>query len=102
MVKYILSEKSVFIGGKEELPDDWKSTAAMIKKTDGKIFGVSSGEREDDIETRWCNSEVQEVIQRKKLTKKKWDSERTEESRQEYKEMQFEQRSRYQGQNKGV
>ena len=31
---------------------------------------------------------MQEYVQRKRLAKKKWDTERTEESRQEYREMQ--------------
>ena len=31
---------------------------------------------------------MQEYVQRKRLTKKKWDTERTEEIRQEYREMQ--------------
>ena len=41
-----------------------------------------------DKETWWWNEEVQERIQRKRLAKKKWDTERTEESRQEYREIQ--------------
>ncbi|KAK3509305.1 hypothetical protein QTP70_028566 [Hemibagrus guttatus] len=36
---------------------------------------------------RW-NEEVQDSIQRKRLAKKKWDMDRTEENRQEYKELQ--------------
>lgn len=47
---------------------------------------MSSG-RKVDKETWWWNEEVQECIQRKRLAKKKWDTERTEESRQEYREM---------------
>ncbi|KAK3520398.1 hypothetical protein QTP70_024152, partial [Hemibagrus guttatus] len=39
-------------------------------------------------ETWWWNEEVQDSIQRKRLAKKKWDMDRTEESRQEYKELQ--------------
>ena len=35
------------------------------------------------------NDEVQEQVQRKRLDKKKWDTERTEESRQECREMQW-------------
>ncbi|TRY54572.1 hypothetical protein DNTS_001573 [Danionella cerebrum] len=41
-----------------------------------------------DKETWWWNEEVQDIIQRKRLAKKKWDIERTEESRQDYKESQ--------------
>ena len=40
-----------------------------------------------DREIWWWNEEVQECIQGKRLAKKKWDTERTEESRQEYREM---------------
>ncbi|KAK3567280.1 hypothetical protein QTP86_016086, partial [Hemibagrus guttatus] len=39
-------------------------------------------------ETWWWNEEVQDSIQRKRLAKKKWDMDRTEENRQEYKELQ--------------
>ncbi|KAK2921796.1 hypothetical protein Q8A73_001281 [Channa argus] len=53
-----------------------------------RVLGVSSGKRKADKETWWWNEEVQECIQRKRLAKKKWDTERTEESRQEYREMQ--------------
>lgn len=35
----------------------------------------------------WWNEEVQESIRRKRLAKKKWESQRDDESRQEYKEM---------------
>ncbi|KAK2922282.1 hypothetical protein Q8A73_001767 [Channa argus] len=52
-----------------------------------RVLGVSSGKRKVDKETWWWNEEVQERIQRKRLAKK-WDTERTEESRQEYREIQ--------------
>ncbi|KAK3554723.1 hypothetical protein QTP70_032624 [Hemibagrus guttatus] len=44
--------------------------------------------RKEDKETWWWNEEVQDSIQRKRLAKKKWDMDRTEENRQEYKELQ--------------
>ncbi|KAK2921479.1 hypothetical protein Q8A73_000964 [Channa argus] len=53
-----------------------------------RVLGVSSGKMKADKETWWWNEEVQECIQRKRLAKKKWDTERTEESRQEYREIQ--------------
>ncbi|KAK3551979.1 hypothetical protein QTP70_031626, partial [Hemibagrus guttatus] len=53
-----------------------------------KVLGVSSGRRKEDKETWWWNEEVQDSIQRKSLAKKKWDMDRTEENRQEYKELQ--------------
>ncbi|KAK3526392.1 hypothetical protein QTP70_025421, partial [Hemibagrus guttatus] len=43
--------------------------------------------RKEDKETWWWNEEVQDSIQRKRLAKK-WDMDRTEENRQEYKELQ--------------
>ncbi|KAK3552069.1 hypothetical protein QTP70_031784 [Hemibagrus guttatus] len=45
-------------------------------------------ERKEDKETWRWNEEVQDSIQRKRLAKKKWDMDRTEENRQEYKELQ--------------
>ncbi|KAK3538840.1 hypothetical protein QTP86_015967 [Hemibagrus guttatus] len=70
------------------LLDDWESTAEVIRETGRKVLGVSSGRRKEDKETWWWNEEVQDSIQRKRLAKKKWDMDRTEENRQEYKELQ--------------
>ncbi|KAK3534427.1 hypothetical protein QTP86_015226, partial [Hemibagrus guttatus] len=60
----------------------------LRKKCGRKVLGVSYGRRKEDKETWWWNEEVQDSIQRKKLAKKKWDMDRTEENRQEYKELQ--------------
>ncbi|KAK3518041.1 hypothetical protein QTP70_033203, partial [Hemibagrus guttatus] len=76
------------LGGQVVLPDDWETTAEVIRETGRKVLGVSSGRRKEDKENWWWNEEVQESIQRKRLAKKKWDMDRTEENRQEYKESQ--------------
>ncbi|KAK3569104.1 hypothetical protein QTP86_022133, partial [Hemibagrus guttatus] len=76
------------LGGQVLLPDDWETTAKVIRETGRKVLGVSSGRRKEDKETWWWNEEVQDSIQRKRLAKKKWDLDRTEENRQEYKELQ--------------
>ncbi|KAK3539937.1 hypothetical protein QTP70_019581 [Hemibagrus guttatus] len=76
------------LGGHVVLPDDWESTAEVIRETGRKVLGVSSGRRKEDKETWWWNEEVQDSIQRKRLAKKKWDMDRTEENRQDYKELQ--------------
>ncbi|KAK3572548.1 hypothetical protein QTP86_000448 [Hemibagrus guttatus] len=70
------------------LPDDWETTAEVIRETGRKVLGVSSGKWKEDKETWWWNEEVQDSIQRKRLAKKKWDMDKTEENRQEYKELQ--------------
>ncbi|KAK3528570.1 hypothetical protein QTP70_003744 [Hemibagrus guttatus] len=57
------------LGGQVVLPDDWETTAEVIRETGRKVLGVSSGRR-------------------KRLAKKKWDMDKTEENRQEYKELQ--------------
>ncbi|KAK3562480.1 hypothetical protein QTP86_034595 [Hemibagrus guttatus] len=62
-------------------------SAEVIRETGRKVLGVSSGRRKEDKETWWWNEEVQDSIQRKRLAKKKWDMDRTEENRQEYKEL---------------
>ncbi|KAK3543019.1 hypothetical protein QTP70_008706 [Hemibagrus guttatus] len=76
------------LGGQVVLPDDWETTAEVIRETGRKVLGVSSGRRKEDKETWWWNEEVQDSIQRKRLAKKKWDMDRTKENRQEYKELQ--------------
>ncbi|KAK3528293.1 hypothetical protein QTP86_030755, partial [Hemibagrus guttatus] len=76
------------LGGQVVLPNDWETTAEVIRETGRKVLGVSSGRRKEDKETWWWNAEVQDSIQRKRLAKKKWDMDRTEENRQEYKELQ--------------
>ncbi|KAK3533653.1 hypothetical protein QTP70_024028, partial [Hemibagrus guttatus] len=76
------------LGGQVVLPDDWETTAEVIRETGRKLLDVSSGRRKEDKETWWWNEEVQDSIQGKRLTKKKWDMDRTEENRQEYKELQ--------------
>ncbi|KAK3541600.1 hypothetical protein QTP86_033087, partial [Hemibagrus guttatus] len=76
------------LGGQVVLPDDWETTADVIRETGRKVLGVSSGRRKEDKETGWWNEEVQDSIQRKRLAKKKWDMDRTEENRQEDKESQ--------------
>ncbi|KAK3514247.1 hypothetical protein QTP70_011840 [Hemibagrus guttatus] len=74
------------LGGQVVLPDDWETTAEVIRETGRKVLGVER--RKEDKETWWWNEEVQDSIQRKRLAKKKWDMDRTEENRQEYKELQ--------------
>ncbi|KAK3570178.1 hypothetical protein QTP86_015745, partial [Hemibagrus guttatus] len=76
------------LGGQVLLLDDWETTAEVIRETGRKVLGVSSGRRKEDKETWWWNEEVQDSIQRKRLAKKKWDMDRTEENRQEYEELQ--------------
>ncbi|KAK3542667.1 hypothetical protein QTP86_032413 [Hemibagrus guttatus] len=76
------------LGSQVVLPDDWETTAEVIRETGRKVLGVSSGRRKEDKETWWWNEEVQDSIQRKRLAKKKWDMDRTEENRQECKELQ--------------
>ncbi|MCJ8736375.1 hypothetical protein PDJAM_G00257640 [Pangasius djambal] len=76
------------LDGHVVLPDDWETTAEVIRVTGRKVLGVSSGRRKEDKETWWWNEEIQDSIQRKRLAKKKWDMDRTEENRQEYKDLQ--------------
>ena len=75
------------LGGEEELPDDWTTTANIVRDTARKVLGVSSKQRKEDKDTWWWDDEVQESIRKKRLAKKRWDIQRDEESKQEYKEM---------------
>ncbi|XP_051782811.1 uncharacterized protein LOC127527635 [Erpetoichthys calabaricus] len=75
------------LGGSEELPDSWETTADVVRVTARRMLGVTSGKMNEEKETWWWNEEIQESIQRKRMAKKKWDSQRDAESRQEYKEI---------------
>ncbi|KAK3564084.1 hypothetical protein QTP86_007516 [Hemibagrus guttatus] len=83
-----VQRRETILSGKVVLPDDSETTAEVIRETGRKVLGVSSGRRKEDKETWWWNEEVQDSIQRKRLAKNKWDMDRTEENRQEYKELQ--------------
>ncbi|KAK3536844.1 hypothetical protein QTP86_027040, partial [Hemibagrus guttatus] len=54
------------------LPDDWETTAEVIREAGRKVLIVSSGRRKEDKETWWWNEEVQDSVQRKRLTKKEY------------------------------
>ncbi|KAK3523529.1 hypothetical protein QTP70_001897 [Hemibagrus guttatus] len=41
------------LGGQVVLPDDWETTAEVIRETGRKVLGVSSGRRKEDKETWW-------------------------------------------------
>ncbi|KAK3507716.1 hypothetical protein QTP70_034822 [Hemibagrus guttatus] len=61
------------------------------KREEHRVTYKSGGwrtQRKEDKETWWWNEKVQDSIQRKRLAKKKWDMDRTEENRQKYKELQ--------------
>ncbi|KAK3526590.1 hypothetical protein QTP70_030730 [Hemibagrus guttatus] len=88
LAENIVSDRGTQFTSQVVLPDDWETTAEVIRETGRKVLGVSSGRRKEDKETWWWNEEVQDSIQRKRLAKKKWDMDRTEENRQEYKELQ--------------
>lgn len=64
------------IGGHKELSVDWIVTGR-------RVLGMSSG-RTGENKTWWCRKN----IQRKKLAQKKWDIVRTQESKQDDKDMQ--------------
>lgn len=66
----------------------WKTYIRETGWNKRTVLGESSGQRKEEKEIWRWNLEVQEPIQRKRFVKKKWDSERTKESRQECKEVQ--------------
>ncbi|KAI5099810.1 gastrula zinc finger protein XlCGF28.1-like [Silurus meridionalis] len=75
------------LGGVKEVLDVCGTTAGVMRETDRKVLGVTSGNRKEDKEMWWWYEEVQESIMEKRLTKQKWDRQGDEKSRQEYKEM---------------
>ena len=50
-------ELSQALAGQEVLPDDWMTTANVIRETGRRVLGVSSG-RKGDKETWWWNEKV--------------------------------------------
>ncbi|MEQ2279263.1 hypothetical protein AMECASPLE_007580 [Ameca splendens] len=80
------------LGSQEVLPGGWTTTANATRETGRKVLGMPSG-RKVYKETWWWNEEVQEWIRRKRSAKK-WDTVRTEESHQEYRETQGESQGR--------
>lgn len=57
------------LGGQVVLPDDWETTAEVIRETGRKVLGVSSGRRKEDMETWSWNEEVQDSIQKNVIQK---------------------------------
>ena len=45
-------------GSRKELPDDWTTTAKLVRDTARKVLAVSSKQRKEDKETWWWNAEV--------------------------------------------
>ena len=37
------------MGGNEELPDDWTTTAKVVRETARKVLGMSSKQRKEDL-----------------------------------------------------
>ena len=68
------------------MPDDWETSAKIIRESGRKVLGVASGQIKEDKETWWWNEEVQESIEKTRLAKKKGYRQRALESRREYKD----------------
>ena len=75
------------LGGMEELPDDWTTTAKVVRDTSRKVLVVSSTQRKEDKDTWWWDEAVQESIRKNIFAKKRWDRQRDEQSKKEYKDM---------------
>ena len=58
-----------------------------MRETAVKVLGITSHQKKRDKKTWWWNEKVQESVKNKRLAKKKWDTQKDEESRQEYKTM---------------
>ena len=60
--------------------------ANAVRESARNVLGMTSGKRKENRETWWWNKEVQDSIKEKKLAKKNWDTQNSEESRQAYKQ----------------
>ena len=56
------------------LPDDWTTTANVVRETGKRELSVSSC-RKANKESWWWNEEVQEYVQTNRLAQKKWNTE---------------------------
>ena len=66
--------------------NDWNTMANAVRESARNVLGMTSGKRKENRETWWWNEEVQDSIKEKKLAKKNWDTQNSEESRQAYKQ----------------
>ena len=66
----IKQEMTRILGGKDGLPDEWKKTAEMLRKTAETVLGVTFGKQKGDRKIWWWNEEVQESIKEKKRQRK--------------------------------
>ena len=57
------------LGWREELPDDWETSAKIIRESGRKVRCGASGQIKDKV-TLWWNEEVQESSEKKSLAKK--------------------------------
>ena len=55
------------LGGREELPEDWTTTAKVVRDTSRKVLVVSSTQRKEDKDTWWWDEAVQESIRKKRF-----------------------------------
>ena len=52
-----------------EFSDYWETTVTLIRVTGRKVLSMSSGQRKEEKETWWWNSEVQESVESERLIK---------------------------------
>ncbi|KAK3513652.1 hypothetical protein QTP70_028811, partial [Hemibagrus guttatus] len=78
--------ESIPTGERVVIGADFNEHVGKGNRGDEEVMG-KFGVKERNLEGQ-MNEEVQDSIQRKRLARKKWDMDRTEENRQEYKELQ--------------
>ena len=61
------------LGHAEEFPDDWETTATVIREKDRKVLGMSSGQREEDKDGDGIESFSRVSRQVGKTKKSSWE-----------------------------
>ena len=75
------------MNGEEDLPENWRPSAEIIREAGRNVLGISTGQSMQDKETWWWKEEVQESVRNKTMAKKNWHKRGNVECKREFKQM---------------